>query len=143
MFMGEYQHTLDTKGRIIVPAKFREQLQKGSVITRGLDHCLFLFPPEEWEIIEQKLKSLPLTKPEVRQFVRFFFSGASECELDKQGRLTLPASLREYGKIGKDVTLIGVSSRIELWSTKEWLDYVKQAEEGYSAIAERVVDLGI
>ena len=88
--MGEYQHTLDTKGRLIVPAKFREALGTGAVLTRGLDNCLFLFPHEEWLALEEKLKSLPLTKAGARQFVRFLFSGATDCELDKQGRIVVP-----------------------------------------------------
>lgn len=141
--MGEYQHTLDTKGRLIVPAKFREDLGAGAVLTRGLDHCLFLFPMDEWRVLEEKLKTLPLTKAGARQFVRFLFSGATECELDKQGRLIVPQNLRDYAKIQKDAVVIGVSNRIEIWSKETWEAYVEEAEESYEAIAESIVDLGI
>ena len=143
MFMGEYQHTLDTKGRLSVRAKFREDLGAGAVLTRGLDHCLFLFPMDEWRVLEEKLKTLPLTKAGARQFVRFLFSGATECELDKQGRLIVPQNLRDYAKIQKDAVVIGVSNRIEIWSKETWEAYVEEAEESYEAIAESIVDLGI
>lgn len=143
MFMGEYQHSLDAKGRLIIPAKFREELGEGAVITRGLDNCLFLFPRTEWEILEGKLKTLPLTKAGARQFVRFLFSGATECELDKQGRINLPANLRDYAGIDKDAVVIGVSSRIEIWSRENWEGYVQVAEESFADIAENIVDLGI
>ncbi len=141
--MGEYQHSLDSKGRLIIPAKFRENIGEGAVITRGLDNCLFLFPIAEWKILEEKLKALPLTKADARQFVRFFFSGASECEFDKQGRITLPQNLRTYGEIDKDVVVIGVSNRIEIWSKERWEKYVLEAEDSYETIAENIVDLGI
>lgn len=143
MFMGEYQHTLDAKGRLIIPAKFRDELGTGSVMTRGLDNCLFLFPAEEWEILEGKLKTLPLTKSDARQFVRFLFSGATECELDKQGRINVPQNLREYAQIEKDAVVIGVSSRVEIWSKEKWESYVNQAEESFENIAENIVELGI
>lgn len=143
MFMGEYQHALDVKGRLIIPAKFREDLGEGAVITRGLDNCLFLFPQAEWGVLEGKLKTLPLTKGDARQFVRFLFSGATECEVDKQGRITLPANLREFAAIEKDAVVIGVSSRIEIWSKERWQSYVAIAEESFEDIAENIVDLGI
>ncbi len=141
--MGEYQHALDTKGRLIIPAKFREELGEGAVITRGLDNCLFLFPRDEWGILENKLKALPLTKSDARQFVRFLFSGATECELDKQGRINLPGNLREFASIEKDAVVIGVSSRVEIWSKEKWEKYVNLAEESFEDIAENIVDLGI
>ena len=143
LFMGEYQHSVDTKGRLIIPAKFREELGDQAVITRGLDNCLFLFPQSEWKILEDKLKTLPLTKADARQFVRFFFSGATECELDKQGRIAVPLNLRTYGDIDKDVTVIGVSNRVEIWSKARWDIYMDQAEESYEQIAESIVELGI
>ena len=143
MFMGEYHHSLDSKGRLIIPPKFREELGVGAVITRGLDNCLFLFPAEEWEALETKLKTLPLTKGGARQFVRFLFSGATECEMDKQGRINLPANLREFASIEKDAVVIGVSSRIEIWSKENWETYVSAAEESFEDIAENIVDLGI
>ncbi len=143
MFMGEYQHTLDTKGRLIIPARFREELGASAVITRGLDNCLFLFPLMEWQVLEDKLKTLPLTKATARQFVRFFFSGATECELDKQGRISLPQNLRDYATIEKDATVIGVTNRIEIWSTEKWQVYMAEAEDAYEEIAENIVELGI
>ena len=112
MFMGEYQHSIDEKGRLIVPARFREELGLNFVVTRGLDNCLFVYPKPEWQNLEQKLKSLPLTNASARSFVRFFFSGAGECELDKQGRILLPLNLREYARLDREVVLIGVSSRV-------------------------------
>lgn len=141
--MGEYQHTLDAKGRLIIPAKFREELGTGSVMTRGLDNCLFLFPAEEWRLLEAKLKTLPLTKSDARQFVRFLFSGATECELDKQGRINVPQNLRDYAHIEKEAVVIGVSSRVEIWSKEKWESYVNQAEESFENIAENIVELGI
>lgn len=141
--MGEYQHSLDTKGRLIIPAKFREELGSMAVITRGLDNCLFLFPQKEWLRLEEKLKALPLTKADARQFVRFFFSGAAECEQDRQGRIMLPQNLRSYGQIEKEVAVIGVSSRIEIWSQQRWSGYVEDAQNAYESIAENIVELGI
>lgn len=141
--MGEYQHSLDAKGRLIIPAKFREELGEGAILTRGLDNCLFLFPAEEWGILESKLKTLPLTKGDARQFVRFLFSGATECEMDKQGRIILPQNLRDFATIDKDAVVIGVSSRIEIWSKEKWESYVSIAEESFEDIAENIVDLGI
>lgn len=143
MFMGEYQHSLDAKGRLIIPAKFREELGEIAVMTRGLDNCLFLFPMPEWKVLEEKLKTLPLTKATARQFVRFFFSGATECEFDKQGRIMIPPSLRDYAGVDKDVVVIGVSNRIEIWSRQRWEDYMQQAESAYAKIAENIVELGI
>lgn len=143
MFMGEYQHSLDAKGRLIIPAKFREELGEGVVLTRGLDNCLFLFPSDEWSILETKLKTLPLTKGGARQFVRFLFSGATECDLDKQGRINLPLNLREFANIEKDAVVIGVSNRVEIWSKEKWDSYVETAEESFEDIAENIVDLGI
>lgn len=140
MFMGEYHHTIDSKGRLIIPAKFREGLGDTFVATKGLDNCLFLFPMEEWSLLEQKLKSLPFTRANARAFVRFFFSGATECELDKQGRILLPPNLRAYAGIERDVVIIGVSNRVEIWSEEGWYAYSKQAEETYGEIAEKIVD---
>ncbi len=143
VFLGEYQHSLDAKGRLTIPAKFREDLGEGAIVTRGLDHCLFLFPNSEWTELEAKLKTLPLTKHDARQFARFLFSGATECELDKQGRIMLPLNLREFAGIDKDAVVIGVSSRIEIWSKEKWETYVEAAEQSFDQIAENIVDLGI
>lgn len=141
--MGEYNHTVDSKGRLIIPAKFREILGEKFVITKGLDSCLFVYPMEEWAGLEQKLKSLPFTQKDARAFVRFFFSGATECELDKQGRVVLPTNLREHAKICKDVVVIGVSTRVEVWSKELWDKYSSNAEISYEEIAEKMVELGI
>src|SRR6056297_1009024 len=118
--MGEYQHTLDNKGRMIVPVKFREELGTTFIMTRGLDKCLFVYPQHEWETLEAKLKALPMTRADARSFVRFFFSGATECELDKQGRILVPATLRDYAQLERDCYVLGVSNRVEIWSQVLW-----------------------
>ena len=143
MFMGEYIHTIDGKGRLIIPAKFREALGEQFIVTKGLDHCLFVYPLGEWNTLEEKLRALPFTQPEARSFVRFFFSGATECELDKQGRILLPANLRDYAQLEKDLVLVGVSSRVEIWSETLWTEYSQQAESAYASAAESLVQLGI
>lgn len=141
--MGEFQHNIDTKGRIIVPSKFRDQLGDSFVVTRGLDQCLFVYPMEEWSILEEKLKKLPLTKKDARAFTRFFFSGAVECEIDKQGRINIPQSLRNYAGIEKECVVIGVSNRIEIWSSEQWESYVTDSEESFAEIAENLMDFDI
>ncbi|HIV74160.1 MAG TPA: division/cell wall cluster transcriptional repressor MraZ [Candidatus Pseudogracilibacillus intestinigallinarum] len=143
MFMGEYQHNIDIKGRMIVPAKFREGLGDSFVLTRGLDNCLFVYPMDEWKVLEGKLKQLPLTKKDARQFTRFFFSGAVECEIDKQGRINIPATLRTYSKLEKECIVIGVSNRIEIWSKDVWEDYFEASEESFEDIAENLLDFDI
>ncbi len=143
MFIGEYQHTLDNKGRIIMPSKFREQLGEEFVMTKGLDNCLFVYPKNEWAILEEKLKTLPLTNRDARAFVRFFFSGATECELDKQGRVLVPPNLREHSKLDKDVIVIGVSTRMEIWAKEEWDAYNADDNLSYDSIAEKMAELGI
>ncbi|MHA0855840.1 division/cell wall cluster transcriptional repressor MraZ [Paenibacillus sp. CMAA1364] len=140
MFMGEFQHSIDTKGRIIIPVKFRELLGSSFVVTRGLDQCLFVYPIEEWSLLEQKLKTLPLMKSEARAFTRFFFSGATECEWDKQGRVNLPSNLRDYAKLDKECIVLGVSNRMEIWSKPIWNEYYNQSEETFNDIAEKLVD---
>lgn len=141
--MGEFQHNIDAKGRIIVPSKFRDQLGDSFVVTRGLDQCLFVYPMEEWNILEEKLKKLPLTKKDARAFTRFFFSGAVECEIDKQGRINIPQSLRNYAGIEKECVVIGVSNRIEIWSSEQWESYVTDSEESFAEIAENLMDFDI
>ncbi|MBA9085225.1 MraZ protein [Fontibacillus solani] len=140
MFMGEFQHSIDEKGRIIIPAKFRDLLGTSFVVTRGLDQCLFVYPMEEWGVMEQKLKALPLMKSDARAFTRFFFSGATECEWDKQGRVNLPGNLRQYAKLEKDCVVIGVSNRVEIWSKDTWEQYFEQSEDSFNEIAEKLVD---
>ncbi|MDE6388423.1 MAG: division/cell wall cluster transcriptional repressor MraZ [Lachnospiraceae bacterium] len=141
MFMGEYNHTIDAKGRLIIPSKFRESLGDTFVVTKGLDGCLFVYDNEEWNAFEEKLKSLPITNKEARQFVRFFLAGAAEVEVDKQGRILVPNILREFAQISKDVVLIGVASRIEIWS-KERFDGMA-AYEDMDEIAEHMAELGL
>jgi len=140
MFMGEYQHTIDDKGRMIIPSKFRDALGASFIITRGLDNCLFVYPRSEWEVLEQKLKALPLMKSDARAFTRFFFSGATECELDKQGRVNIPNNLLQYSKLDKDCVVLGVSNRVEIWSKENWEGYFEQSEESFNEIAEKLVD---
>ena len=129
-FSGEYQHSVDAKGRMIVPSKFRELLGESFMVTRGLDNCLFVYPKEAWEAFTQKLKQLPISNTNARQFVRFFLSGAVECELDKQGRILLPQNLRTYAGIMKDVSVIGVGERAEIWDSEQWNGYVKYGIAG-------------
>lgn len=143
MLMGEYMHTIDAKGRVILPADFRSELGESFIITKGLDSCLFIYTMTEWENLSTKLKQLPLAKAEARAFVRFFFSGARQLECDKQGRFLMPATLRAHAKLQKDVVLIGISSRIELWSREEWNRYNEEINPSVSSIAENLVDLGI
>ena len=138
MFMSEYNHTLDTKGRLIIPAKFREVLGEEFVVSKGMDGCLFVYANDDWKAFEQKLTSLPLINKEARQFARFFLAGAATVEVDKQGRILLPAALREFAGLEKDVVLVGVGSRVEIWSKDKWenmnsdtdMDEITSAMEG-------------
>jgi len=141
--MGEYAHSLDSKGRLILPAKFREELGEFFIATKGLDNCLFIYGREEWAALETKLKQLPLAKPEARAFVRFFFSGAAELECDKQGRFLLPPNLREYAELERDVVVIGVSNRIEIWNRDVWNTYSENVSPTVTEIASTLIDLGI
>lgn len=140
--MGEFSHTVDTKGRLIIPAKFREQLGTQFVITRGMDGCLFGYPLTEWQTLEDKLKELPLTKKDARSFVRFFYSAATECEFDKQGRINLPAALRTHAGLDKKCVVVGVSERIEIWSEDRWNSFATEAEDNFDDIAEKM-DFGL
>lgn len=142
MFIGEYNHSLDTKNRIIIPAKFREELGKTFVLTKGLDGCLYVYPKSQWEVLQKKLETLPLTNKNARAFVRFFFSGAHELEIDKQGRTLIPQNLLEYGQIQKEIVSIGVSNRIEIWSKDKWDEY-NNSNIDYDNIAEQMSELGI
>ncbi|MDK1726163.1 division/cell wall cluster transcriptional repressor MraZ [Dellaglioa algida] len=142
MFMGEFKHTLDTKGRLIIPAKFREELGDKFVITRGMDGCLFGYTQTEWALLEDNLKTLPLTKKDSRAFVRFLYSAATECEFDKQGRINIPVSLREHADLEKKCVLVGVSNRFEVWSEDRWNSFTESASENFDEIAENMVDFG-
>ncbi len=143
MFMGEYQHNIDSKGRLIIPAKFREHFAEGFVITRGLDQCLFGYPIEEWRKLEEKLKKLPVTKKDARAFTRFFFSGATEVEIDKQGRINIPMNLLSHAHIEKECVILGVSNRIEIWAQQSWQDYFTESEDSFNEIAENMIDFDI
>ena len=143
VFIGEYQHVLDPKGRVIMPSKFREGLGEKFVVTKGLDHCLFVYPQNEWQEFERKLRTLPLTSKDARAFTRFFFAGATECELDKQGRILIPANLREYAELVKELVIIGVASRVEIWSKERWDEYNDDANLDHQSIVEKMAELGI
>ncbi|ASS65968.1 MULTISPECIES: division/cell wall cluster transcriptional repressor MraZ [Paenibacillus] len=143
MFLGEHQHSLDDKGRLTIPSKFREALGSTFIATRGLDNCLFVYPQAEWSELEQKIRRLPLMKADARAFSRFFFSGAVELELDKQGRVNLPSHLTEYAKLQKDCMVLGVSSRVEIWSKPVWEGYYQQSEDTFNEIAEKLTDFDI
>lgn len=140
--MGEYSHALDDKGRIIIPARLRDDLDSHFVMTKGLDGCLFLYPMVEWNKLEERLKALPLTNASARAFQRLFLAGAQDVELDRQSRVTIPPRLREYAGVNKDVVLVGVSNRVELWSLESWQTYQTQAQAGYEDVAEKMVDFG-
>lgn len=142
MFIGEYQHAIDSKNRIIIPSKFREQLGEKFVLTKGLDGCLYAYTLNEWSILEEKLKKLPLTSKDARAFVRFFFSGANEVDVDKQGRALIPQNLLEYAKILKDIVSIGVSTRVEIWSKEMWEEY-NNSNMDFDEIAEKMSEIGI
>lgn len=138
MFMGEYHHTIDEKGRIIIPAKFREMLGEKFIVTRGIENCLFIYPNDEWQKIVTKLESLPFTKRDARQFVRFFLSGATIAEFDKQGRVNLTTPLIDYAKLNKDCVVIGTGSRLEIWSSEDWNSFFESAKDNMSDIAENL-----
>ena len=135
MFMGEYHHSIDTKGRIIVPSKIRDDLGENFIVTRGLDGCLFLYPKNEWDKIITKYKELPDTKDK-RQFMRIFLSGATICEYDKQGRINIPNPLIEFAKLEKDCIIIGVDEKLEIWSKERWEAFIANNEENLSDIAD-------
>ncbi len=143
MFYGEHEHTIDRKGRLIIPSRFREVMKEHYterfVVTRGLDRCLFLFPEDEWRTQEAKFRALSFTKQEARHFNRFYFSGASELTCDRQGRVLIPSYLKEYAGIKRDVVLVGVSNRIEIWGQEEWKKFYEQFKESYEQIAEKLL----
>ena len=141
MFMGEYEHSVDSKGRLIIPARFREELGESFVMTKGLDGCLFVYSAEEWHKLEGKIHETPMTTKDARKFMRFFFAGAATCEIDRQGRTLIPPSLRSYAKLSKDVVLAGVSTRIEIWDKKLWDE--TNSYEDMDEVAEHMADLGI
>lgn len=143
MLIGEYEHSLDVKGRLILPAKIREDMGDKFIVTKGLDGCLFGFSQNEWTNFEEKLKTLPLTNKNARDFVRFFLSGATECEIDKQGRFLITGNLREYATLEKDAIIIGVGTRIEIWNREKWKSYNSDENISADEIAENMTMLGI
>jgi len=138
MFIGEYHHTIDEKGRIIVPAKFREELGNNFIVTRGIEDCLFVYSAENWAKITNKLSSLPFTHKDARTFNRFFMSGATDVELDKQGRMNLPAPLISYAHLLKDCVIIGTGDRLEVWSEESWSRFFESTKDSMSDIAENL-----
>lgn len=143
MFMGEYQHNIDSKGRAIIPAKFREELGQTFILTKGLDKCLVAYTMDEWKNFETKLKSLPQTDEGVRRFARYLFSGASECEPDAQGRVVIPPVLRKHANISKEIVSIGIVSKVEIWSKENWDTYNNEDNFINNELAERMAELGI
>lgn len=143
MFIGEYEHNVDAKGRMIMPAKLREDIGDKFIITKGLDGCLFAYSQTEWANFEEKLKALPLAQKNARNFVRFFLSGAVECEIDKQGRFLIPANLREHALLDKEVVIIGVGTRLEIWNRETWKAYSSDENISADEIAENMTMLGI
>ena len=143
MLIGEYEHSLDDKGRAIMPAKLRTDIGERFIITKGLDGCLFVFSQSEWSNFEARLKELPLTNKNARDFVRFFLSGATECELDKQGRFLITNNLRQYASIAKEIIIIGVGTRLEIWNRDKWREYNSDDNISADDIAENMTMLGI
>lgn len=143
MFIGEYQHNIDTKGRLAVPAKFRAILAKGAVVTKGLDDCLFLYPKTEWQKLADKLAALPISKANTRAFARLMLAGAMDVEIDKQGRLLIPDYLRKYAGIKKKVVIAGLYNRLEIWDETKWNKYKQGTETKSGDIAEALGELGV
>lgn len=143
MFIGEYRYNADAKGRVSVPAKFRDELGEKFVITKGLDQSLFVFPEAKWETFVSQLDTLPISNRDARAFTRFILSGASDVEMDKQGRMLIPQALREFANIEKELLVIGVGSRVEVWSQQAWDNYISQDNLDYDELAKQLEDLGI
>jgi len=143
MFLGEYEHSLDVKGRMAVPARFRALLGEGAVITRGFDHCLVIYPPDVWRSFAEPLDALPVTQPIATAVKRFIFAGAMECEFDKQGRVLVPSPLRGYAELSETVVVVGQYSRIEIWDRTRWQEISARAEEESGSIAEQLAGLGL
>jgi len=145
MFYGEFEHSIDRKGRLILPAKFREvaknQFVEKFFVTRGLDKCLFMFSEEEWRSQENKFKAMPFTKQQARTFNRLLFSGAVEVSFDKQGRILLPQYLKDFAEIKRDVMIVGVSNRIEIWAKDYWHDFYANSRQSFEEIAEKLMDV--
>ncbi|MCL2383462.1 MAG: division/cell wall cluster transcriptional repressor MraZ [Oscillospiraceae bacterium] len=143
MLIGEYEHSMDSKGRLIMPAKLKEDIGEKFVITKGLDGCLFIYSQSEWKNFEDKLRTFPLTNKDARALMRFFLAGAMECEIDKQGRFLITSSLREFAELDKEVVIIGVLTKVEIWSKEKWLKYSADENQTADEIAEKMANLGI
>ena len=143
MLIGEYEHNIDAKGRLIMPSKLKEDIGEKFVVTKGLDGCLFVYSQTEWKTFEDKLRAFPLTNKDARALVRFFLAGAMECEIDKQGRFLIPGNLREFAGLEKEVVVIGVLDKIEIWSKDKWLKYSEEENSSVDEIAEKMSNLGI
>jgi len=143
MFIGEYYHSIDTKGRLAIPAKFRDDLEKGAVVTRGFDHCLFLYPMKEWNALAEKIAALPFSQANSRAFSRLLLAGAMDVQIDKQGRVILPDYLREYGGLSKKVVVAGLYNRLEIWDESAWKSYKANTESDSNEIAEKLGELGV
>jgi MraZ protein len=143
MFIGEYHHSVDEKGRMAVPAKFRAKLKNGAVVTKGLDNCLVIYPRSEWETLAEKLSSLPISQANTRAFSRLMLAGAMDIELDKQGRVIVPEYLRKYAHVKKKVVVAGLYNRLEVWNEDKWEEYRTETEEASNEIAEQLGELGV
>lgn len=143
MFIGEYTHSVDDKGRLAVPAKFRRDLEKGAVVTKGLDNCLVVYPMAEWEVLAGKLANLPISQANTRAFSRMMLAGAMDVEVDKQGRIILPDYLRQYAAVTKKVVVAGLYNRLEIWDEEAWQKYRTSTESQSGEIAEQLSDLGV
>ena len=143
LFYGEYNHTIDQKGRVILPSGFRENLGDKFMVAKWLDDCLSVFPASEWDKIQEKIASQPSTALEIRKFSRMFFAGAGELQSDKQGRVVIPTNLRDYASLDKDIVVVGVSSRIEIWDKQKWLTYNESDDMNMSDMANKLSELGI
>ncbi|HEY8477848.1 MAG TPA: division/cell wall cluster transcriptional repressor MraZ [Chloroflexota bacterium] len=143
MFLGEYEHTIDEKGRLAIPARFRPQLNDGLVVTRGFDRCLFIWPMEQWRSIAEKLARLPLMQAEARRIHRLLFSGAVDTQMDRTGRVLIPQFLRTYAELSEQVVVVGLLNRVEIWSKTNWEAERTAAEEQSAQLAEHLADLGI
>ena len=143
MFIGEYQHALDEKGRLAMPVKFRAKMADGAVVTKGLDNCLSVYTISEWEKLAEKLAAMPMTQAASRAFARLMLAGATQVTIDKQGRVNIPGYLREYAGLSGTVVIAGLFSRVEIWSQKGWTEYKDRTEGDSSAIAEELANLGV
>ncbi|NLA08370.1 MAG: division/cell wall cluster transcriptional repressor MraZ [Parcubacteria group bacterium] len=143
MLIGEYHYNLDAKGRLAIPAKLRHNLGENAIVTRGLDSCLFVYPSKEWDVLIERLNSLPLTKSDSRAFSRFMLAGAIETDIDQQGRILIPDHLRKFASLNKKVVIVGVNNRLEIWDENLWNEYRLKTERDVNEIAEKLIDFGI